>query len=402
MAGTIYIRLEEHEAAWLVHGVDGLGREQRGSLEDAARASAGLRVLVLAPTAHLLLTHTTLPLQNRHKLRLAVPYAIEDQLSDDVENLHFALGMRQEGGAVPVAVMARARLQAWLAGLAAAGLQANALVPDALALPLAPAEWSLLLGHEGVLLRTGHARGLALELNDIDMLLDIALQQAGEDRPTRLRVFDARGDGSVERAARAAEVHGVAVSVETCPHGELGLLARQLSGPLPLDLLQGEFSRREQLGKLWRPWRSAAALLGAALALQVGMATYDHVQLSREAEHLSQRIEEVYRRAFPDARNVVDPRKQMEDRLAALRGGGGDGFTTLLAGAAPMVNAAGAEVAGLRYKDGVLDMDLHLADLQRLDKLKQDLAGKGLGVDIQTASSRAGKVEARLQIREAR
>ncbi|MGE0081746.1 MAG: type II secretion system protein GspL [Thiohalomonadaceae bacterium] len=401
MAGTIYIRLQEHETAWLVQDAGGFGREQQGSLEEAARAAAGQHVVVLAPAAHLLLTHTDLPLQNRHKLRLAVPYAIEDQLSEDVENLHFALGTRQEGG-VPVAVVSRTRMQAWLSELAAVGLQPNAMVPDVLALPLAPAEWSLLLGRDGALLRSGRGRGHALQTEDLDLLLDVALQQAGDARPTRLRVFDACGGDSHEHAARAAERHEVAVTVESCPHGELGLLARQLNGPLPLDLLQGEFSRREQLSKLWRPWRSAAALLGAALALQAGMATWDYVRLGREAELLSQRIEEVYRQTFPDARNVVDPRKQMQDRLAALRGGQSDSFTTLLAGAAPMVSAAGAEVGGLRYKDGVLDMDLNLADLQRLDKLKQDLTGKGLGVDIQTASSRAGKVEARLQIREAR
>lgn len=401
MAGTIYIRLEEHETSWLVQGVDGFGREQCGSLEEAARASTGLRTVVLVPTTHVLLTHTDLPLQNRHKLRLAVPYAIEDQLSEDVENLHFALGTRQENG-VPVAVVARARMQAWLDELGAAGLHPFAMVPDVLALPYAPTEWSLLLSREGALLRNGRARGHVLPKEELDLLLEIALEQAGDARPSLLRVFDACGDGSHERVVRIAERHEVPVTVEECPGGELDVLARQLALPFPLDLLQGEFSRREQLGKLWRPWRGAAVLCVIALALQAGMATWDYMRLDREVQALSQRIETVYRQTFPDARNVVDPRKQMQDRLAALRNGRGDSFTTLLAGAAPVVKAAGAEVNGLRYKDGVLDMDLNLADLQRLDKLKQDLLGKGLGVDIQTANSRAGKVEARLQIREAR
>jgi general secretion pathway protein L len=400
---TIYVRLEEHGAAWLVQNSDGsFLREQRGDLAEAARAAAGLRTVVLAPATHVLLTHTTLAVNNRHKLRQAVPYAVEEQLSDDVENLHFALGARRSEVGLPVAVVARERLREWLARLTEGGLLPSALVPDVLAVPFSDGEWSLLLGREGVLLRTGQTRGHAMALEELGLLLDIALAQAGDARPERLRVFDGREDGGATLVAATAEAWDVPVSVETCVHGELGLLARQLGGPLPLDLLQGEFGRREQLGKLWRPWRNAAALFGLFVLIQGGVATYDYLRLSSEAAYLSQRIEEVYRQTFPDARNVVDPRRQMETRLAALKGGS-DGFVTLLAGAAPVVHAGGrTEISALRYKDGLLDLDLNLADLQTLDKLKQALVAKGLGVDIQTASARAGKVEARLQIREAK
>ncbi|MCK9529633.1 MAG: type II secretion system protein GspL [Gammaproteobacteria bacterium] len=404
MAGTIYVRFDEHGAAWLVQEADGgFLREQHGDLAEAGRAGTGLRTVVLAPAAHLLLTETDLPLKNRNKLRQAVPYAIEEQLSADVEELHFALGAQRDESGLAVAVVARERLRGWLDDLATAGLQAGSLVPDVLALPFTPGQWTLLLGRETALLRTGPARGYALDRETLPLLLDIAFEQAGEARPERLRVFDARDDGSAQVAVAAAEARQVPAVVEACPQGELGLLARQLGGTPPVELLQGEFSRREQLGRLWRPWRGAAVLLGILLLVQGGLATWDYLRLSREADELSQRIEAIYRQTFPEARNVVDPRRQMETRLAALKSGSGDAFAGLLAKAAPVVHGGGgAEIAALRYKDGVLDMDLNLSDLQALDRLKQALTGQGLGVDIQTASARGGKVEARLQIREAR
>ena len=40
----------------------------------------------------------------RQKLLRAVPYAMEEQLSDDIENLHFALGPDLYDGIYPVAV----------------------------------------------------------------------------------------------------------------------------------------------------------------------------------------------------------------------------------------------------------------------------------------------------------
>jgi len=51
-----------------------------------------------------------------------VPYALEDQLVDEIETLHFALGSTLDGDRLPVAVVAHAALRAWLEACTQAGL----------------------------------------------------------------------------------------------------------------------------------------------------------------------------------------------------------------------------------------------------------------------------------------
>ena len=57
------------------------------------------------------------------------------------------------------------------------------------------------------------------------------------------------------------------------------------------------------------------------------------------------------------------------------------------------------EISGANYRAGRLDVDLTAASLQVLDDLKQTLTGKGLTVEIQSATTESGKqVKSRLRI----
>ena len=66
---------------------------------------SGQRVVVLVSGADGLLTRVSIPGSSRQKLLRAVPYALEEQLSEDVDNLHFALGTTLEDEGWPVAVI---------------------------------------------------------------------------------------------------------------------------------------------------------------------------------------------------------------------------------------------------------------------------------------------------------
>ncbi len=54
----------------------------------------------------------------------------------------------------------------------------------------------------------------------------------------------------------------------------------------------------------------------------------------------------------------------------------------------------------MSYKDGELNVALTISDLQRLEQLKNQLDSQsGLQVEIQSASARNNRVEARLHIK---
>lgn len=374
---------------------------RHGSLQEAAEQSAGRRAVVLVPAADVTLTGASMPTAQRQRLRQAVPFALEEQLAADVERLHFALGKRDKSGWLPVAVADRACMDRWFAALNEAGIHSSAMLPDVLALPLAENGWTILLKEGEALLRTGRTTGFAFDPALAETFVGIALDQA-EVKPEGLRIYDC-AQGDVEAIEQAARAYDIAVHTESCAAGDVAIFARGVAEGVELDLLQGDYSRREQIGRLWRPWRPAAAMAGVLLLVQGGMAAAEYARLSGEAERLTRAVEETYREAFPEARNVVDPKVQMERRLQALRGGGGTGgFGGLMATAGPVLaGAEGASISALRYKDQGLQVELRLANLQELDRLKQQLSQAGLRVQIDTASSEKGHVESRLTVQEA-
>ena len=93
----------------------------------------------------------------------------------------------------------------------------------------------------------------------------------------------------------------------------------------------------------------------------------------------------------------------MKSKLADLRkrkGQSGRSFTEMLSSSASVFSRAkGLKIKSLRYCDGRINIELQIASLQALDKLKGQLnKEKGYKVEIQNASSGKGTVTARIQI----
>ncbi|MDX9768157.1 MAG: type II secretion system protein GspL [Ectothiorhodospiraceae bacterium] len=376
----------------------------RGDASDAMRAALGARVVVLVPGSEVLLAGAEVPSRNPRKLMQALPYALEDRLSEDVEDLHFAISARHESGPLPVAIVARRQMDAWLARLRDAGITPQAMIPDLTLADCPAGAWRLLLDGREAWLVTGPQQGQAMEREQTAMMLDLALTEADEAKPALLHVVRAAGVDAEDAALdEVLARHAVETRHERLPSGLFESLVRDFDERRGIDLLQGPYGRRERLEQLWRPWLPAAALLLVWLLVQGAIEIVRIEGLKNESLALDRQMESLYLEAFPGSR-VVDPRTQMQHGLAELRaatGGGGGDFQRVLAATGPVLGAtSGLHIQALRYRPGQLDVDLEVKDLQTLDLLKQRLAqGSGWEVDIQSASARGDKVESRLLIR---
>src|SRR6185312_3594915 len=116
MADWLLLRLPrtpDQAATWLVVDPRGAatGPPQSGPLSLAAPRTAGRRICVLVPGSDVLLAEPEVPTKAGTKLAQVVPYALEEQLAEDIDELHFAIGKRAaESSRTPVAVVARTLL----------------------------------------------------------------------------------------------------------------------------------------------------------------------------------------------------------------------------------------------------------------------------------------------------
>lgn len=409
MSQRLFIRLALDVSAavdWLRTSDGGLplGAVMQGTLEQAAAALAqqpDVKTVVLVPATEVVFARVTVPGRGRARTAQALPFALEEQLADEVEQLHFALGQRAADGRTSAAVVSRAHMAAWLARLEAAGVQADYLVSELQLLPLVAGEWSALHECGTVVLRSGVQQGLAADAENQHVMLQAAVREAGVDKPARVRIIDADRDAPL--AANQAAVDGVELVVETAHANPLQLLAKNFDAAGVINLLQGAYSRREQAGRLWRPWRAAAALFAVWLALEVGMTAFETNRLAREQQRLDAQVEQLYRKTFPDARKVVNVRVQMQRGLDALRvsadAGNADFLGLVAASGAALHDNSAITLRGISYKDRQLEVDLEAGDMQALDQLKQRLMQSALAVEIASTAARDGKVDGRLHIR---
>jgi general secretion pathway protein L len=376
------------------------GAVRRGSAVQAATEAIGLRVVALAPGIDCVLTQARIPGRNRQKLLRAVPYALEEQFSEDVEDLHFSLGPAQAGGEYPVAVVAIERMNALLEVFTQAGLEVNQLVPDILTIPCPADTVCALIDGEVSLVRSGPYSGFAVDTENLGLLLASQLDKGeddtGEDDTVSVHITVPAGATLPDLASLGARVE-----IEHTGDTALDVLARGLSSP-SIDLLQGAYSRSREWGKLWLPWRATAALLLTGLVMAHVVMGIDYVRLKQQRADLNAQIETVFKEAFPDTKRVINPRVQMQQQLEQMQRqrGGGSQFMSLLARSGDVLRSSGdLDITGASFRAGRLDLDLTVANLQILDKLKQTLAARGLDVEIQSATTEAGeRVKSRLRI----
>lgn len=396
------------QVAW--QAVDRLGHaagaEGAGDLREAAAVVHGRDVVVLVPTEELVITHARVPAKRRQQMLQALPYALEEHLSEDVERLHFAVGERREGG-VDCAVVSHSLMQTWLDALHAVGIDPVAMVPDALALPV-PATGAVGLLEPGrLLLRTGPGRseqGLAVDVSALQAL------EPDTGAGTRLEVFLDPTASESDRAAVEAWAldHGLELTAARTERSALALLAPG-AAEAPIDLLQGRYTTRHGKTVARRgPWRLAASLTLAALCLELGLQLADRIRLGAELAAVDREIAAVCRAALDPA--VCDRAYGSEVvflQRAAERGdtdGGADPTRTLLRTLdglrAGLTQAPDSRLRGISYRGGDLDVRLSAGDVQVLEAIRRTAADQGLEVRLQGVNSRTGGVEARMLLRE--
>jgi general secretion pathway protein L len=407
MADWLLIRLPrvpEQPATWLVVDVHGAptGPPQSGPLSLAAPRTAGRRVCVLVPGADVLLAEPEVPVRGGAKLQQLVPYALEEHLAEDIDDLHFAIGKRAaESARAPVAVVARALLDEWLMTLRASGIEPDVVYADSDLLPENPGQAVALLEEDAVFVRPPGASPVTLPADALAEALEIA--RSGADTTAS----GARGlilyTGAAEWQRHSAQVEAArpqfdGVRVQLLTAGPLALLAQQLPSGSLINLLQGPYAPTSSRAIGFRAWRVAAILLACLIGLHVvGKAV--ELQFLKKREHqLDVSIREVFHSAIPGDSGSANARRSMEQRLAVTRGAGGGLLPALQALVQARDSAPGTSVQALNYHSGTVEMKLSAPDATSLDRIGQFMRNNGWQASLTSGGNAPGGYVGSIQV----
>jgi general secretion pathway protein L len=418
MPQTLLLRIPasgQDQTEWLTLDETGSAvvAKQRGPLSLAAVPARASKVIALAPASQILLAEPELPPGSGVKLARAVPFALEEQLTEDIDDLSFAIGHRQDNARTPVAVVSRTVLQGWLAELSDAGIEPAAIHADISLMPDNPGQTILWLEKARLAVRRPGALPFAVELTPVAEALVVAgvipdplapqPEEGVEPAPLESAVlYVTRKDWThVQPEFEALAGQFASLKIQILTEGPLPWLARHLAEAKPVNLLQGEFARTTDYGARWHRWRTAAMLAAGLLVAHVAAAALKIHQANHETRVLDAEIAEIFARTMPSA-TLEDPRRQMESRLEQIRrsGAGPQYFLRTLEALGDAVTATPKTgIDSLSYREQSLDMKVSAPSLAALSQLSQRVAKEGLLADIQSSKPVDAGIEAQLQIR---
>jgi general secretion pathway protein L len=428
MADWLLLRLPHADgepASWLLADASGapLGAVEQGPPAYAAPAAAGRRVCVLVPGADVLLAEPELPVKAGVKLQQLLPFALEEHLADDIDELHFAAGRRPpDSPRTPVAVVARALMDEWLAMLSAAGIEPECLYADSELLPQNPGQAVALLEEDSVCVRAPGGAPVSLPADALEEALAIAQSAPPGSSPQEISAHGGpapaaetgeaaaapRGlilyTGAAEWQRNAQTVEAVrdrfeGIRVQLLTGGPLALFAQQLPLATPINLLQGAYARKNPHAVGLRAWRVAALLLACLVGLHILGKAVELRYLKTKEHQVDASIRDTLHAAMPAEQGTQDARRLMEQRLLAVRSGGSGLLAALEALAYARNSAPGTSVQAINFHDGVIDMKLAAPDAASLGHLSKLLRNSGWQAEILGGNNVGNTYEGRVQIR---
>jgi general secretion pathway protein L len=371
-----------------------------------AYAAAGRQVALIAPAGEVALFNVGLPAANEARLLQLAPFALEEQVSEDLDDLHFAVGTRDAGtGLVPVAVVDRERVAEWLATAARLGLQPKALFAESDLAPLVPGHVTLLAAHDQLIVRNDRARAVALPADDAGFALATVLGPDADLSTLNVVAYATPEEWPQhEQSVEALRDRVASLRVQLIGGGLLGLLAQGISDSAPVNLLQGALKPQTATGVTWRRWRTVAALAAGLMVLHVAGALWELRQVRKSSTELDASIARVYGTIFPGQQPGPAPRRAIDARLKAVSGGGapqGELMPLLAALAAAHQNVPVAKLNTITYKPGTLQLKLSAPDAATLEQFSQALRAGGNGAQVTSGTQREGGFEGQIDLKAA-
>lgn len=392
MAETLLLRLPrtpDQSATWLVVDPRGVptGPPQGGPLSLAAPRTNGRRIFVLVPGTEVLLAEPEVPARAGMKLQQLVPYALEEQLADDIDDLHFAIGKRAGASTrVPVAVVARSLMDDWLGTLRAEGIEPDVMAVDSELLPHDPGHSVALLEQDVVVVRSPAGSPLTLPIDALEEALESV--QSPQDA-------DAGGVRGLILYTGPAEWHQHqstieplrerfdGIQVQLLTGGALALLAQQLPLATPINLLQVTYAPATSQAAAWRPWRAAATLLVCMVGLHVAGKAAELSLLASHEHALDSKIRETFRTAMQMDAGPSNARRLMEARLLAVRGASSGLLAALEALVQARTAVPTAQLKSLDYHNNLILLKVSAPDAVSLDKLSRTLRSSGWQAELE-------------------
>lgn len=411
MADTLVVRLpRERDAPLQWVGVDRHGQltsaPGAGEAAHLPAAAAGRRVVLVVPAEDVSQLSANVPAAGEARLAQLLPFALEEQVAEDIDRLHFAAGSRLPDGNTATDVVARARMDEWLALQSEWNVTFDAIYAESELVPELEGHLSLLIEKELLILAAPGRRPALLPAEDI--WLSIELGVGGETDLSQFHVIVYAT--AVDWQRHSAEVEALrsrfaSLKVQLLTSGVLPLLAPQVYSAKAVNLRQGAYVPPRPLATSWKAWRLAAVLAGVLVLLHVVSAGLSLRAAKKTEADLDAQLSALVAGLAPGQAYSSDLRQRLERQLSSAASGAAGDRASLLALLTSVAQARQSEpsarIRALSFKQGNVEMTVQGPDAGSLDRINQALRGAGLKSDLTSGTPGKDGYQGRMRVEAA-
>lgn len=344
--------------------------------------------ILITPSEDVLLLQATLPKLNRHKLRQALPYSLEDQLLTDVTDLHFAFEKQKADHTLDVAIISKTKIDSWLEKLSNADISLSRLIPATLLPPLNENSWHVVAYDNTIIARTGTYSGFGCDIQNLDNMIELRLSEESHQPD---HIYLSNYSNNVFSSNFIAKKH------------ERNTLIRDMASWLnmpTINLLQGSYLPKNKKSSNKKIWQ----IVGCAALVWIGLIFFSNIIsffiLHHQASTTEDAINRIYKHHFPQASAVVEPKKRMADKLNKLshQNQNNPSLLWLAYIGKSLSQSSGVKIKQLDFRNNQLTLEVTATSFSNLDTFTHALTQHGVVAKQQNVSGEGTKVKGTIVI----
>ncbi|WP_372965375.1 type II secretion system protein GspL [Marinobacter sp.] len=390
--------------------------DPRETIEQTLAQNALDKVLLtgLVPGDEATFCVADIPAKQSRFIQQALPYAVEEQIAQDIETVHLALGPHTSEGYL-VAAIDNAVMQKWHSLFSGWNqVRLEAIYPDASLLPAPESGWMMCLDGDFVMMQSQRGEWLRMQVDNLPLFVMTMATPSSEEVvaevPIQLYGLKAELDHQQTLIDQLSAASGrMSVHQKPLEFSVLEFLAWAHHQHLcqPVNLCQGQFSVKISGSNPFKPWKPLIAVASLWFVIQLGLDIGMGMYHKQQAEDLRAEAMAIYRQAFPSDRrtHAGNVRRVIEGQLRVAGSQGLDAdFITLMKftgdqySRLPGSGAVTFNSINYSRNRGELVVDIRADSYDRLSRLRNGLANEGLQAQIGSVVNESNGARGRLTV----
>ncbi|MBF0263876.1 MAG: hypothetical protein HQL46_01290 [Gammaproteobacteria bacterium] len=347
------------------------------------------------------LRQVNLPKSQHQHRQTIVPQILEDELNEDIDELHFVCGQRideqhSDKQGIYVAIIQKQLIEKILDDFKQCQLnnqcQLNiySLLPDNLSLDFSQEQFSLYIGEEFSQCRI--APQLAYQFDTTN--LNYYFNQLVNDRNTIINLYQANDNLSISLPWDESKIKIIKQAPDLTRLPEDGLQS--------INLLQGPYAANSHFSRYWQQSKLIIYLLLASVALHLVSVYLDTQSIKNQTEDYQNKSRQLFKDTFPNEKRIINIKAQVQQQLEQLqKNKQKTHFFELLSKVSPiLIKSPQIILEQISFDQSSAQLNLYLQSgtFEKLEQFNTDIRKLGLQTKSGVISGKSGKYSTKLTI----